>query len=326
MQISSPYTTAPTNKMSATTSFVNIRDLDVSKVTIGQFKPMGSGPTSTITKAYVNYPGMRKFFLMTDKLLSTMGISEPYEDNGKGKMKYALNASFPFASWIDYTGKRAPELPPTDHADYEMVLIFKKFWELEEHLVNLISENSAEWLKKGKKISVEAVREYHFYPIISYDTKNGGKYPPKIKLKALCDRDKNTFDMTLFDADLQRVDSSLASVTDRLHKGIQFSSVQEFDAIYNINGKLSPSLTIQRLRTLNKAAPSLPDCPFGEAAAAPVPAPEPAAAAAAGTDDVTDDMGHLTVDDTADEAAAEAEEPPQLAPPKPARRRAAAKL
>lgn len=265
-----------------TAKIINWKEFDPSRVKLGGFKT----GQNNFPRAQITYDG-ESCFIMTPALLSIMGFRDPFEESSN---KYTFQASFPHPEFIDFMGATEPVLPPEDHSDYESVAFFKKIYDVEQVIKKQASESSLEVFKKGKKLSVEAIEEYHFFPVIKYSADKvtkvkDGKYAPTIKFKFPAFEAGSFKRLKLFDNNLNPLPPTKENMEKKLHKGVRFMATLNFDACYMSGGKISPSFVIERIRTHSREMAALPECPFGEAGVA---APEAEAGGVSVKDDDED--------------------------------------
>jgi len=109
---------------------------------------------------YLNSSDNKKVFVQLPFMRSPYGLSA-YTDEGTGRTSYSLDLSF-------------------DSDNTESATFLKAMTELDDLVVNMVADNSKEWL--GKKFNVAVLKEALYKPIV-----RPGKepYPATMKLKIL---------------------------------------------------------------------------------------------------------------------------------------------
>jgi len=164
--------------------------------------------TSTVatTKKYSsNSPSMR----------SPYGLSA-YTDEGTGRTSYSLDLSF-------------------DSDNTESATFLKAMTELDDLVVNMVADNSKEWL--GKKFNVAVLKEALYKPIVRPGKE---QYPATMKLKILTKSD-GSFVPEAYN--MQRESVSL----DTIEKGQKVLAIIDLNQIWFIDNKFGVTIRLQQV-------------------------------------------------------------------------------
>ena len=165
---------------------------------------------------YINKAKSQKIYLQFPFMRAPFGLSS-FTDEATQKTSYSLDLSF---------DTEEPVL-----ADLE-----SKFKELDEIIIKIVEENSAEWL--GKKYNVNVIREALYKPLVR---PGKGKYASTMKLKVLTDMKTGSFVPEAYSATRQPI------TLDTIEKGQRVMTIIDLNQIWFIDNKFGVSARLQQV-------------------------------------------------------------------------------
>jgi len=146
---------------------------------------------------------------------SPYGLSV-YTDEGTGRTSYSLDLSF-----------------DPDNAD--SVKFHEAMSQLDELVVNMVADNSKEWL--GKKFNVAVLKEALYKPIVRVGKE---QYPSTMKLKILTKSD-GSFVPEAYNMQRERVS------LDTIEKGQKVLAIIDLNQIWFIDNKFGVTIRLQQV-------------------------------------------------------------------------------
>jgi len=164
---------------------------------------------------YLNSSDNKKVFVQLPFMRSPYGLSA-YTDEGTGRTSYSLDLSF-------------------DSDNTESATFLKAMTELDDLVVNMVADNSKEWL--GKKFNVAVLKEALYKPIVRPGKE---QYPATMKLKILTKSD-GSFVPEAYN--MQRESVSL----DTIEKGQKVLAIIDLNQIWFIDNKFGVTIRLQQV-------------------------------------------------------------------------------
>ena len=164
---------------------------------------------------YLNSSDNKKVFVQLPFMRSPYGLSV-YTDEATGRTSYSLDISF-----------------DTDNAESAQFL--ESMTALDDIVVNMVADNSKEWL--GKKFNVAVLKEALYKPIVRPGKE---QYPATMKLKILTKSD-GSFVPEAYN--MQRESVSL----DTIEKGQKVLAIIDLNQIWFIDNKFGVTIRLQQV-------------------------------------------------------------------------------
>ena len=164
---------------------------------------------------YLNSSDNKKVFVQLPFMRSPYGLSA-YTDEATGRTSYSLDISF-----------------DTDNAESAQFL--ESMAALDDIVVNMVADNSKEWL--GKKFNVAVLKEALYKPIVRPGKE---QYPATMKLKILTKSD-GSFVPEAYN--MQRESVSL----DTIEKGQKVLAIIDLNQIWFIDNKFGVTIRLQQV-------------------------------------------------------------------------------
>jgi hypothetical protein len=164
---------------------------------------------------YLNSSDNKKIFVQLPFMRSPYGLSV-YTDEGTGRTSYSLDLSF-----------------DPDNAD--SVKFHEAMSQLDELVVNMVADNSKEWL--GKKFNVAVLKEALYKPIVRVGKE---QYPSTMKLKILTKSD-GSFVPEAYNMQRERVS------LDTIEKGQKVLAIIDLNQIWFIDNKFGVTIRLQQV-------------------------------------------------------------------------------
>lgn len=164
---------------------------------------------------YLNSSDNKKVFVQLPFMRSPYGLSV-YTDEATGRTSYSLDISF-----------------DTDNAESAQFL--ESMAALDDIVVNMVADNSKEWL--GKKFNVAVLKEALYKPIVRPGKE---QYPATMKLKILTKSD-GSFVPEAYN--MQRESVSL----DTIEKGQKVLAIIDLNQIWFIDNKFGVTIRLQQV-------------------------------------------------------------------------------
>lgn len=163
---------------------------------------------------YLNSSDNKKIFVQLPFMRSPYGLSA-YTDEGTGRTSYSLDLSFD------------PDNP-------ESAKFHEAMSQLDELVVNMVADNSKEWL--GKKFNVAVLKEALYKPIVRVGKE---QYPSTMKLKILTKSD-GSFVPEAYSMQRERVS------LDTIEKGQKVLAIIDLNQIWFIDNKFGVTIRLQQ--------------------------------------------------------------------------------
>jgi len=186
-------------------------NFEPSTVTFSQLKKNKNGGKSVM----LSKDNKKKLYLQLPFMRSPFGLSA-FTDEATNKTSYSLDLSF-----------------DTDNED--AMMLSSKFTELDEIILNTVTENSKEWL--GKSYDINVIREALYKPLVRQG-KEG--YPNTLKLKV---QTNQTGD---FIPEAYSSGRELIQV-DQIEKGQRCMCIAEINQIWFIDNKFGVSVRLSQV-------------------------------------------------------------------------------
>ena len=186
-------------------------NFEPSTVTFSQLKKNKNGGQSVM----LSQDNKKKLYLQLPFMRSPFGLSA-FTDEATNKTSYSLDLSF-----------------DTDNED--AMTLSSKFTELDEIILNTVTENSKEWL--GKSYDINVIREALYKPLVRQG-KEG--YPNTLKLKV---QTNQTGD---FIPEAYSSGRELIQV-DQIEKGQRCMCIAEINQIWFIDNKFGVSVRLSQV-------------------------------------------------------------------------------
>jgi len=186
-------------------------NFEPSTVTFSQLKKNKNGGKSVM----LSQDNKKKLYLQLPFMRSPFGLSA-FTDEATNKTSYSLDLSF-----------------DTDNED--AMTLSSKFTELDEIILNTVTENSKEWL--GKSYDINVIREALYKPLVRQG-KEG--YPNTLKLKV---QTNQTGD---FIPEAYSSGRELIQV-DQIEKGQRCMCIAEINQIWFIDNKFGVSVRLSQV-------------------------------------------------------------------------------
>jgi len=186
-------------------------NFEPSTVTFSQLKKNKNGGKSVM----LSQDNKKKLYLQLPFMRSPFGLSA-FTDEATNKTSYSLDLSF-----------------DTDNED--AMMLSSKFTELDEIILNTVTENSKEWL--GKSYDINVIREALYKPLVRQG-KEG--YPNTLKLKV---QTNQTGD---FIPEAYSSGRELIQV-DQIEKGQRCMCIAEINQIWFIDNKFGVSVRLSQV-------------------------------------------------------------------------------
>ena len=164
---------------------------------------------------YLNSSDNKKIFVQLPFMRSPYGLSA-YTDESTGRTSYSLDLSF-----------------DPDNAD--SVKFHEAMSQLDELVVNMVADNSKEWL--GKKFNVAVLKEALYKPIVRVGKE---QYPSTMKLKILTKSD-GSFVPEAYNMQRERVS------LDTIEKGQKVLAIIDLNQIWFIDNKFGVTIRLQQV-------------------------------------------------------------------------------
>ena len=185
---------------------------DPSAVTFSKLRKNKNGGKAV----YLNGTGNRKLYVQFPYMRVPFGLSS-FVDEATKKTSYSLDLSF----------------DKNDESLMKLQALLKKF---DENVINMVCENSAEWL--GKKYNAAVIKEALYKPLI-----RPGKddYPCTMKLKVLADARTGAFVPEAYNTAREQVP------LDSIEKGQKVMCIVDINQIWFIDNKFGISARLQQV-------------------------------------------------------------------------------
>ena len=164
---------------------------------------------------YLNSSDNKKVFVQLPFMRSPYGLSA-YTDEATGRTSYSLDISF-------------------DADNAESAQFLESMTALDDIVVNMVADNSKEWL--GKKFNVAVLKEALYKPIVRPGKE---QYPATMKLKILTKSD-GSFVPEAYN--MQRESVSL----DTIEKGQKVLAIIDINQIWFIDNKFGVTIRLQQV-------------------------------------------------------------------------------
>ena len=164
---------------------------------------------------YLNSSDNKKVFVQLPFMRSPYGLSA-YTDEATGRTSYSLDRSF-------------------DADNAESAQFLESMTALDDIVVNMVADNSKEWL--GKKFNVAVLKEALYKPIVRPGKE---QYPATMKLKILTKSD-GSFVPEAYN--MQRESVSL----DTIEKGQKVLAIIDINQIWFIDNKFGVTIRLQQV-------------------------------------------------------------------------------
>mgnify|MGYP000152370155 FL=1 len=164
---------------------------------------------------YLNSSDNKKVFVQLPFMRSPYGLSA-YTDEATGRTSYSLDLSF-------------------DADNAESAQFLESMTALDDIVVNMVADNSKEWL--GKKFNVAVLKEALYKPIVRPGKE---QYPATMKLKILTKSD-GSFVPEAYN--MQRESVSL----DTIEKGQKVLAIIDINQIWFIDNKFGVTIRLQQV-------------------------------------------------------------------------------
>jgi hypothetical protein len=164
---------------------------------------------------YLNSSDNKKVFVQLPFMRSPYGLSA-YTDEATGRTSYSLDLSF-------------------DADNVESAQFLESMAALDDIVVNMVADNSKEWL--GKKFNVAVLKEALYKPIVRPGKE---QYPATMKLKILTKSD-GSFVPEAYN--MQRESVSL----DTIEKGQKVLAIIDLNQIWFIDNKFGVTIRLQQV-------------------------------------------------------------------------------
>tara|TARA_B110000240_G_scaffold149747_1_gene165849 strand:+ start:1219 stop:1920 length:702 start_codon:yes stop_codon:yes gene_type:complete len=164
---------------------------------------------------YLNSSDNKKVFVQLPFMRSPYGLSA-YTDEATGRTSYSLDISF-------------------DADNVESAQFLESMAALDDIVVNMVADNSKEWL--GKKFNVAVLKEALYKPIVRPGKE---QYPATMKLKILTKSD-GSFVPEAYN--MQRESVSL----DTIEKGQKVLAIIDLNQIWFIDNKFGVTIRLQQV-------------------------------------------------------------------------------
>ena len=164
---------------------------------------------------YLNSSDNKKVFVQLPFMRSPYGLSV-YTDEATGRTSYSLDLSF-------------------DADNAESAQFLESMTALDDIVVNMVADNSKEWL--GKKFNVAVLKEALYKPIVRPGKE---QYPATMKLKILTKSD-GSFVPEAYN--MQRESVSL----DTIEKGQKVLAIIDLNQIWFIDNKFGVTIRLQQV-------------------------------------------------------------------------------
>lgn len=164
---------------------------------------------------YLNSSDNKKVFVQLPFMRSPYGLSA-YTDEATGRTSYSLDLSF-------------------DADNAESAQFLESMTALDDIVVNMVADNSKEWL--GKKFNVAVLKEALYKPIVRPGKE---QYPATMKLKILTKSD-GSFVPEAYN--MQRKSVSL----DTIEKGQKVLAIIDLNQIWFIDNKFGVTIRLQQV-------------------------------------------------------------------------------
>jgi|TARA_B110000259_G_scaffold170466_1_gene201197 hypothetical protein len=164
---------------------------------------------------YLNSSDNKKVFVQLPFMRSPYGLSA-YTDEATGRTSYSLDISF-------------------DADNAESAQFLESMAALDDIVVNMVADNSKEWL--GKKFNVAVLKEALYKPIVRPGKE---QYPATMKLKILTKSD-GSFVPEAYN--MQRESVSL----DTIEKGQKVLAIIDLNQIWFIDNKFGVTIRLQQV-------------------------------------------------------------------------------
>lgn len=164
---------------------------------------------------YLNSSDNKKVFVQLPFMRSPYGLSA-YTDEATGRTSYSLDISF-------------------DADNAESAQFLETMTALDDIVVNMVADNSKEWL--GKKFNVAVLKEALYKPIVRPGKE---QYPATMKLKILTKSD-GSFVPEAYN--MQRESVSL----DTIEKGQKVLAIIDLNQIWFIDNKFGVTIRLQQV-------------------------------------------------------------------------------
>jgi|TARA_B110000503_G_scaffold22594_1_gene35045 hypothetical protein len=164
---------------------------------------------------YLNSSDNKKVFVQLPFMRSPYGLSA-YTDEATGRTSYSLDLSF-------------------DADNAESAQFLESMTALDDIVVNMVADNSKEWL--GKKFNVAVLKEALYKPIVRPGKE---QYPATMKLKILTKSD-GSFVPEAYN--MQRESVSL----DTIEKGQKVLAIIDLNQIWFIDNKFGVTIRLQQV-------------------------------------------------------------------------------
>jgi hypothetical protein len=169
---------------------------------------------------YISGAGNKKTYLQLPYMRAPFGLGS-FTDEASGKTSYNLNLSF-------------------DNNNPELCAFEEKLKKLDEQIVNMVAENSKEWL--GKKYNIAVIKEALYKPMVipGKTTDDGTTYASTMKLKILYDSLKDKFVPEAYNSSREEVS------LDSIEKGQRVLTIVDINQIWFIDNKFGVSVRLQQ--------------------------------------------------------------------------------
>jgi hypothetical protein len=199
-------------------------DFNISAVNFSKLRKNKNGGKAV----YLNNNG-NQFLLQLPYMRAPFGLSA-FTDEATKKVSYSLDLSF-------------------DLGDPQVVELEQKLKDLDERIINTVSDNSQEWL--GKKFNKAVLKEALYKPLVR---PGKGDYPSTLKLKILTDLRTGNFIPEAYNARRDNVP------LDSIEKGQKVMAIVDFNQIWFIDNKFG--VTARLKQVLLEPSKKLPSFAF----------------------------------------------------------------
>lgn len=174
-------------------------DFNANTIGYGKFSKNKSGGKSIYINNGMTPSG--KLYLQLPPMRAPFGVSS-FTDENSGKVSYSLDLAY-------------------DDGDEAIANFRKKMEQLDDMVVNMVAENSLEWL--GKKSAAAGLKEFLYKPLVRFGKKEG--YAPSLKCKIM-QSSSGEFSAEAYNMKREQVP------LDSIEKGQRITAIIEFNQIW----------------------------------------------------------------------------------------------
>jgi len=186
-------------------------NFDVPSVVFSKMKKNKNGGKTV----YINAPANKKMYLQLPFLRSPFGLSA-FTDEATNKTSYSLDLSF-------------------DKDNDDAMNLVEKLNALDTRIIEIVAENSKEWL--GKPYNIDVIREALYKPIVRPGKED---YASTLKLKLMTKPD-GTFLAEAYDM------TQTSMPVDSIEKGQKCMCIVDFNQIWFIDNKFGVSVRLSQV-------------------------------------------------------------------------------